>query len=97
MKKVFLALLLYFVCFSSYIFYVFALGEKRMKAFCGELRIGMSIDAISNKAAAHDYKIFTNDPNQPLLIVDSEAMGRFICEVHFEQGRASKVTFVYND
>ena len=77
--------------------YIF--GGKKMKTFCGQFAPGMQSKEVYELIAQTDYKFLENKgPNtQTIIIIDSEASGRFICEVAIEQDKVINASNVIND
>ena len=76
----------------------FVSGNSGMKAFCESLSTGMGLQDIDSRAKARGYKVMpSRDGQQPILIVDSAAMGRFICQVRTENDRLVSTRYILND
>jgi hypothetical protein len=90
--------LLAFLVFACWSVCRFFIREGKMQDFCGQIAVGMPRDAVIALAEKHEYDVYPNPQNEdPLLIVDSKAMGRFICEVRIQQGCVTAAEYVLND
>ena len=77
--------------------YIF--GGKKMEAFCEQVTPGMQSKEVYKLIAQTDYKYLENKGQNPqtIIIIDSEASGRFICEVAIEQDKVIDASYVIND
>ncbi|HJX66358.1 MAG TPA: hypothetical protein VJ860_20675 [Polyangia bacterium] len=76
----------------------FAGGGERMKSFCGSLTPGMSLSQAQSLVTAHGYKVSCSprEGHEPSLVIDTRAMGRFICKVRSEEDRVVSTEYVDN-
>ena len=77
--------------------YIF--GGKKMETFCGQLAPGMQSKEVYELIAQTDYKYLENKGQNPqtIIIIDSEASGRFICEVAIHQDKVIDASYAIND
>ena len=67
-----------------------------MRAFCEEIPVGELAEIVLDRADDLGYSNRELESGQ-ILIIDSRAMGRFICDVSISDGKIVGVTYVYND
>lgn len=67
-----------------------------MRAFCEAISVGELAGAILARADNLGYSNRKLE-NEQVLIIDSRAMGRFICELSISDGKIVGATYVHND
>ena len=77
----------------------FIIGGDKMKTLCQSITPGMTPDDVHKLIDRGHYKFIENGSgdNHTITIIDSKAMGRFICEVSFDQDKVTEARYVYND
>jgi len=83
--------------FYSKFFYNFATAETRIKGYCKEIKIGSSIQEVSNFAKTHDLSPLPKDKNGISFIVEAKTFGRWGCELEFSDGILIKVEYNFMD
>jgi hypothetical protein len=73
-------------------------SDERMKSFCSSLRPGMGFSQVQSMVTARGYKVSWSprDGQAPSLIIDTRAMGRFMCKVRSEDDRVVSAEYVLN-
>jgi len=93
-----LAILIFFaVIYFGIIPFIF--GGKKIKTFCRQIIPGMKSNEVYKLIDRTHYKFLENKKgdNHTITIIDSKAMGRFICEVSLDHGKVIEARYVYND
>jgi hypothetical protein len=80
----------------AYFMYPLVTGAGRMQSFCGAIQAGEPEESLLARVAAVGYDSRKPD-NARLLLIDSRAMGRFICDVSILDGKTAGATYVNND
>ncbi len=80
----------------GYVIYPFVVGNDDMESFCSSIEVGEAKDDIVKRATRAGYDVRHTSDERPLLIVDADAMGRFICEVTISANRATNSKYVLN-
>jgi hypothetical protein len=77
----------------------FIFGGKNMESFCSQVTPGMHLNEVYKLIEQTDYKFIENSEGdiQTITIIDSKAMGRFICEVDLDQDKVMGASYVAND
>jgi hypothetical protein len=78
----------------------FVVAPKRMKIFCEEeVRIDTSIDRVKLQARQRGFRWTTLAKETPpvLVIHDSDSMGRWLCEVQYQDKTVTGKRYVHND
>jgi hypothetical protein len=77
--------------------YIF--GAKKMETFCEQITPGMQANEIFGLISDTDYKYVKNKGKNVdiILIIDSDASGRFICEVAMDGDKVVNASYVKND
>jgi hypothetical protein len=81
----------------AYSIYPCLIGGSKMEDFCNTIQPGEFDKNIVTRAKKAGYSYYQSPEESPLLIVDSQAMGRFICEISISEGKATKSRYVFND
>ncbi|MFC1523721.1 hypothetical protein ACFL6N_02910 [Thermodesulfobacteriota bacterium] len=81
------------------VLYPFIVGGGEMEEFCSAIKPGEMKNELMNRAKGARYSIVESnfDGADMLLIIDSRAMGRYICEVTLQDEQAATTKYVYND
>ena len=66
-----------------------------MQSFCEAIQVGELEENLMTRADDHGYTSRELKKGK-ILIVDSRAMGRFICVVSISKGKVVSVTYVHN-
>ena len=79
--------------------YPFVVGERQMEKFCATVGSGEMKSELMMRANAKKYAVRETEVNgkEMVLVIDSSAMGRFICEVKLEEGMVTSSRYVFND
>ena len=82
-----------------YTLYPFIVGRSEMETFCSSIRIGEAKTELINRAQTAHYLTKESNLNgaDRLLVINSRAMGRYICEVTLEENRVATAKYVSND
>ena len=80
----------------AYLVYPFIVGGPKMQSFCEAIAVGESKEVVVARAGEIGYSRSDLD-NGRMLIIDSAAMGRYICDVSTSGGKVSEATYVSND
>jgi hypothetical protein len=79
--------------------YPFVVGGSEMEKFCSSVVPGEAKKELIKRAKTAHYSI--REPNlngvDRVLVVDSRAMGRFICDITLEENRVATSTYIFND
>jgi len=77
----------------------FVFGGNKMKTFCRKITPGMQSNEIYKLIERTHYKLLENKEgeNHTITIIDSKAMGRFICEIVLIQDKVIEARYVHND
>jgi hypothetical protein len=86
---------LLFIGGFCYIVFPFILGGNEMQSFCEAIPVGELEENLMTRADDHGYTRRELKKGK-ILIVDSRAMGRYICEVSISNGKIDSVTYVHN-
>ncbi len=82
-----------------YALYPFVVGSSEMEKFCSSIVPGEAkIELIKRAEMAH-YSIKESNLNgaDRVLVIDSRAMGRYICDVTLEENRVATSKYIFND
>jgi hypothetical protein len=80
----------------SYCAYNFASAEKRIKALCSKIPIGMSFVQLSGFAKQHGLSRPHNDSGTT-FITESKTFGRYACEIQLSNGIVQDVKYNFAD
>ena len=77
----------------------FVFGGKKMKTFCNQITPGLQSNEVYKLIEQTHYKFFEKKDrnNHTITVIDSKAMGRFVCEVALYQDNVVEAKYVYND
>ena len=71
-----------------------------MENLCRQITVGMPSSEIykffkgKNRYRIKDYK---EENKRRILIIDTKAMGRFICDVSLKDNKVEKAKYIFND
>ena len=80
----------------AYLVYPFMVGGSKMKSFCEAIKVGELEGSVLARSDDRGYTSRELEKGR-LLLIDSRAMGRFICDVSISDGKIVGVTYVHND
>lgn len=88
-----------FFLIASVLVWPFAAGSPRMKSFCESLSPGTSVTVIRERATERGYRFMPpmGEGQQPGIVIDERAMGRFVCEVRLSDDRLVAAQYRLND
>ena len=77
----------------------FVFGEKKMKTICSQIIPGQQSIEVHNLIKKYSYKVIEKKEGNNIIItiIDSKAMGRFICEVVLNQDKVVEAKYIKND
>ncbi len=79
----------------SYLIYPFMVGGTKMQSFCEAIQVGELEEKVLARADDHGYTSRELEKGR-LLLIDSRAMGRFICDISISDGKIVEVSYVHN-
>jgi hypothetical protein len=80
----------------GYIVYPFIVGDRNMESFCTTIRAGELMSVVSARATDAGYSNRVLEGQNKVLIIDSGAMGRYICEVSLSDDKVISTNYVPN-
>ena len=80
----------------AYIVYPFIVGDENMKSFCTTIEAGELMSVVSVRATDSGYSSRALEGQNKVLIIDSNAMGRYICEVSLSDDKVTGSKYVPN-
>jgi len=80
----------------GYVVYPFILGGENMESFCTTIQVGESMNVVSARANDSGYSVRAMEEQNKVLIIDSAAMGRYICEVSSSNDQVTSTQYVPN-
>ena len=80
-----------------FVIYPFVVGGDDMESFCSSIELGEIKEDFVERALDAGYDLEKSSDGMSLLIVDTRAMGRFICEVSISRNQITKTEYVFND
>ncbi len=83
----------------AYALLPFMVGEPAMKQFCATIQPGDQIEGVIERASKAGYaaKVLDVDGITYVLVMDEDAMSRFICEITTKDEIAVNARYVLND
>jgi hypothetical protein len=81
----------------GYTIYPLFVGASKMEQFCAAVEVGEPMKDILDRAATKGYGHRELTDQQVMLIIDSRAMGRFICEISISDSQTTGARYVFND
>jgi hypothetical protein len=79
----------------SYVVYPFVVGGTQMQSFCEAIQVGELEEKVLARVDNRGYTRRELEKGR-LLIIDSGAMGRFICDISISDGKIVEATYVHN-
>jgi hypothetical protein len=83
--------------FVGYTIYPLVLGGRHMESFCESIQVGDSEVDVLARALDSGYTKLEVAEHGQLLLIDSRAMGRYICDVSISNGEVAGSRYVFND
>lgn len=80
----------------GYTVYPFIVGDENMESFCTSVRAGELMSAVSARATDSGYSSHGLEGQNKVLIIDSGAMARYICEVSLSDDKVIGTKYVPN-
>ena len=93
MKKILGILIAGFIGYAVYPLFV---GSGKMETFCASVLIGELTENLLAQAAESGYSSREVEKPGRILIIDSKAMGRHICEVTISNSKVTGAKYIYN-
>jgi hypothetical protein len=80
-------------------FVYFYWGAKNLEDYCVNISIGSPVSEIEKSITTNGFKSFSfrRDHANFLVIYDHSTMGRFICQVRYDNSTVTSREYVYND
>ncbi len=77
----------------------FVFGGKKMETFCQQLIPGLPANEVYYLTEQTHYRLLESKEGDKhtLTIYDAKAMGRFICEVTFDDNKVIEAKYIHND
>ncbi|TNF97725.1 MAG: hypothetical protein EP297_10030 [Gammaproteobacteria bacterium] len=82
--------------FAGYIVYPLFVGDEKMKTFCETVQVGETKENVLARALEAGYTGRESEKQGQILLVDSRAMGRYICEVTISNNKVTGAKYVFN-
>jgi hypothetical protein len=76
--------------------YPFIVGDENMESFCKTIEAGELTDVVFSRAKESGYSSRVLEDQNKVLIIDSSAMGRYICEVSLSDDKVTGAMYVPN-
>ena len=80
----------------GYSVYPFIVGDENMESFCTTIGAGELMSVVSARATDSGYSSRELEGQNKVLIIDSGAMGRYICEVSLSNDKVVSTKYVPN-
>lgn len=80
----------------AYLVVPFLVGGSKMQSFCEAIKAGESKEEVLTRADERGYSRREPDDGR-LLLIDSRAMGRFICDVSISDSKVTGAAYIHND
>jgi len=93
MKQIVGLLILGFIGYSVYPLIV---GGGKMESFCETVQVGESKEDVLARALSSGYTSRESAEYGQLMLIDSRAMGRYICIVSISDGKVTGSKYVVN-
>jgi len=71
-------------------------GGGKMKTFCAAVQAGELKEDVLARALESGYSSHEVEKHGRILIIDSRAMGRHICELTISNSQVSGAKYIYN-
>jgi len=82
--------------FIGYTVYPLLVGDGKMRSFCTTIRTGESKSVVLARAMDSGYSSRELEGQNQILIIDSRAMGRYICDVSLSDDKVTGSKYVPN-
>jgi hypothetical protein len=82
--------------FIGFIVYPLLVGDAKMKSFCATIRTGESRSVVVTRAMDAGYSSREIEGQNQILLIDSRAMGRYICDVSLSDDKVTGAKYVPN-
>lgn len=79
----------------SYVVYPFVMSGTQMHSFCEAIQVGESEERVLARVDKRGYTSRELEKGR-ILLIDSRAMGRFICDISISDGKIVGATYVHN-
>jgi hypothetical protein len=80
----------------GFVVYPFVVGNENMESFCTTIQAGELTDVVFTRAKESGYSSRVLEEQNKVLIIDSGAMGRYICEVSLSDDKVIGTKYVPN-
>ena len=80
----------------GFVVYPFVVGDENMESFCTTIQAGELTDVVFTRAKESGYSSRVLEEQNKVLIIDSSAMGRYICEVSLSDDKVIGTKYVPN-
>ena len=80
----------------GFVVYSFIVGDENMELFCTTIQVGELSDVVFTRAKESGYSSRALEGQGKVLIIDSGAMGRYICEVSLADDKVTGAKYVPN-
>ena len=80
----------------GFVIYPFIVGDENMELFCTSIQAGELSDVVFARAKESGYSSRVLEGQSKVLIIDSGAMGRYICEVSLADDKVTGAIYVPN-
>jgi hypothetical protein len=80
----------------GFVVYPFIVGDENMESFCTTIQVGELADVVFTRAKESGYSSRSLEEQNKVLIIDSAAMGRYICEVSLSDDKVIGTKYVPN-
>jgi hypothetical protein len=83
--------------FIGYTVYPIMVGGEKMKTFCETVLLKESKETLLDRAQESGYSSRDLEKQGQILLIDSTAMGRYICEVTISDNKVTGAKYVFNN
>ena len=80
----------------GFVVYPFVVGDENMESFCKTIQVGEQTDVVFTRAKEFGYSTRVLEEQNKTLIIDSSAMGRYICAVSLSDDKVIGSKYVPN-
>ena len=80
----------------GFVVYPFIVGKENMELFCTTIQAGELSDVVFTRAKESGYSSRVLEGQSKVLVIDSGAMGRYICEVSLANDKVIGAKYVPN-
>ena len=91
------------VIFCAFLYFgllPFIFGGKKMENLCRQITLGMSsseIYQVMKGKTRYRIKDYKKENQRIITIIDTKAMGRFICGVSLKDNKVVEAKYIFND